>query len=137
MEEYYDSNPTIKKQLNIKYWPRAPYKIGIDGYYYCSTEEVVNYIIKHNLQEYYPEILEKYNKEKAWLSHHAFLFYILYINMYSCNELILNRIIMNYNDLEHYLKRGKIGMLHNYKAILIRTKENSVFIWTIDNIIIL
>lgn len=63
MEEYYDSDSVTKEQLKIKYWPRAPYKIGVNGYYYCNNEEVVNYIIKHNLQDYYPEILEKYNKK--------------------------------------------------------------------------
>ena len=63
MEEYYDSDSVTKEQLKIKYQPRAPYKIGVNGYYYCNNEEVVNYIIKHNLQDYYPEILEKYNKK--------------------------------------------------------------------------
>ena len=63
MEEYYDSDSVTKEQLKIKYWPRAPYKIGVNGYYYYNNEEVVNYIIKHNLQDYYPEILEKYNKK--------------------------------------------------------------------------
>lgn len=63
MEEYYDSDFITKEQLKIKYCPRAPYKVGVNGYYYCNNEEVVNYIIKHNLQDYYPEILEKYNKK--------------------------------------------------------------------------